>query len=255
MKPRYFIRIVALAIAAVAIPWTPVSARRFEEPMMFRLAENSAHNLQWIAAIGTITVDTPDAFERFAKTLKTERLWVVFNSPGGKVIPALQLGELIRKHGFNSDVALTVFRGHGKDKLVPGFCMSACGYAFLGGVKREIQEGSLLGYHEIYRDPSVKLDEATNARIIKAINGYIMIYLGKMGVHHGLLKMASKEKPDEYYEPDADELIEFRIVTGRKSDAKPDTKPGPVGSAPNTSRKQSDVLPIWEMHRASIRAA
>lgn len=252
MQRRYFLRIVSFVLAAVALHSTPVNAEQYEHPMTFKLAESSKYDLQWIAAIGTITIDTPDAFEQFAKTVKIKGLWVVFTSPGGKVLPALQLGELIRKNGFNTDVALTIFRGHGKDGLVSGFCMSSCGYAFLGGVKRDIQEGSVLGYHEIFRDPSIEMDEATDALMIKALNAYIMIYLGKMGVHHGLLKMASKVKRTDYYEPNSDELIEFHIVTGRKKEVESDTEP--VDGPPITTRKQGDARPAWEFSRASVRA-
>src|SRR5262245_51068919 len=146
MTRRRFSPMLALVVAFVALASTAAKAQLFEEPMMFQLAENSEHNFKWVSAIGSITVDTPEAFERFAGTAKEKGLWIDFNSPGGTVIPALFLGELIRKHGFNADVGLTLFRGHGRDTLVPGFCMSACGYAFLGGVKREIQKDSILGY-------------------------------------------------------------------------------------------------------------
>lgn len=239
----YFMCAFALAILIASGASAAEEEDMFEQPMMFRLAENKQHDVKWISAIGTITLDTPMAFERFTKTVKGKNLWIEFTSPGGKVVPALILGDMIRQKGFNSDVAMTIARGHGRDKLVPGFCFSACGYAFLGGVKRKIQKGSVIGYHQVYRDPKAEVDAQTEAAMIKSVIGHVERYMTRMGVDTELLDLASETKPTDYYEPDPDELVRLRIVTGNKveEDSRGDAKTKPVAKTPNTTQKRGDA--------------
>lgn len=215
----------------------------FEQPMMFRMAENKQHDVEWISAVGRITLETPAAFERFARAVKGKDLWIEFTSPGGKVVPALILGDMIRQKGFNTDVAMTIARGNGKDKLVPGFCFSACGYAFLGGVKRKIQDGSVIGYHQVYPDPKVEIDAQTKAAMIKSVMGHVEKYLTRMGVDSEILELAAATKPTDYYEPDSGELVKLRIVTGKKAAEDPadDAKTKPAAKTPNTTQRRSDA--------------
>jgi hypothetical protein len=252
MTRRHPVR--AFVFAAFAFFLVVASARAdvFDEPMVFVLAENSRHDMQWIAAIGTITMDTPAAFEKFAKTVKRKGMWIEFSSPGGSVVASLQLGEMIRERGFNTDVAFTILRGHGKDSLAPGYCLSACGYAFLGGVKRDVQERSVLGYHQFFRDPKVKMDAATDAAMSKQVTAYIAIYLNRMGVGAKLLDLASKTKPTDYYEPDSDERIKLHIVTDgedREQSAEEEATP------PTSVGKRSDVVPRGPEALAALRCA
>jgi hypothetical protein len=253
MLRSYFIGVFALVGLAATDIDAAEEANIFEQPMMFRLAENRHHDVKWISAIGTITLETPSAFEQFTKNIKDKNLWIEFTSPGGKVVPALILGDMIRQRGFNSDVAFTVARGHGKDKLVPGFCFSACGYAFLGGIKRKIQDGSVIGYHQVYKDPKVEVDEQTEAAMIESVKGHVERYLTRMGVDSEILERASATKPADYYEPDSDELVKFRIVTGGKTagdaDEAADTRP--ATKSPITTQKRSDARSqIWEKQAA-----
>jgi hypothetical protein len=227
-----------LFAAALLIGALPARADIFEEPMVFVLAENSRHDLQWIAAIGTITRDTPAAFDKFARAIQREGMWVEFSSPGGDVAASLRLGEMIRRRGFNTDVGFTVLHGNGKDALMPGYCISACGYAFLGGVKRDVQEGSVLGYHQFYlADPEAKVDPETDAAVTTMLTRYIALYLRRMGVGARLLPLALATKPTDYYEPDSDERIELHIVTEDEQEA--ETKP--EITPPNAMGKRSDV--------------
>jgi hypothetical protein len=71
----------------------------------------------WIQATGTITEDTPKKFERFLKSPPDEKNALVilatidgvaFHSPGGSLMAGLQLGEIIRKNGFNTTVGNSI---------------------------------------------------------------------------------------------------------------------------------------------------
>lgn len=239
----------ALLFAAVMAVVAPAPARAdiFDQPMVFVLAENKRHDLQWIAAIGTITTGTPTAFEEFAQTIKRKKVWVVFNSSGGNVVASLELGEMIRQRGYNTDVAFTILRGDGKDSLAPGYCLSACGYAFLGGVKRDLQEGSVLGYHQFFfDDPEEMLDEKTGAEAAEILTRFIALYLERMGVGARLLDLAQATKPTDYYEPTNHERFDMHIVTEGEDDA--DADEDADGDAPatvpqNAIGKRSEAVP------------
>ena len=80
-------------------------------PMTFKnISTGGNHCCWWTAAEGEITDDTPREFERIFKTLSSP---IRFNSPGGSLFAALELGSLIRKSGFDTEVGRT----NGEDKL------------------------------------------------------------------------------------------------------------------------------------------
>lgn len=60
---------------------------------------------------------------------------VLFNSLGGNLNAGIEIGTIIRLKGFATGVA----RGN--------VCASACGFAWLGGSKRYMGTGALIGFH------------------------------------------------------------------------------------------------------------
>src|SRR5262245_13257363 len=236
--------VVSAVVAAAAAPPARARADIFDQPMVFVLAENKQHDLQWIAAIGTITTGTPAAFEEFAQAIKRKNMWIVFSSPGGNVVASLDLGEMIRQRGYNTDVAFTILRGNGKDSLTPGYCLSACGYAFLGGVKRDLQEGSVLGYHQFFfDDPEAMLDKKTGDEAAKVLTHYIALYLQRMGIAARLLDLASATKPTDYYEPSSHERFEMHIVTKGVEAVEEETDKNDSEKTPQTALgKRSEVV-------------
>jgi hypothetical protein len=68
--------------------------------------------LEWpYLAVGTITEATPAAFAEFAKK-NAPNVPIAFTSPGGSVLAALKLGEMIRNDGYDTSLG--------------EFCASAC---------------------------------------------------------------------------------------------------------------------------------
>ena len=61
---------------------------------------------------------------------------VIFDSFGGNVSDAINLGHFLRKQRLDTHLR------QGDD------CQSACLYAFIGGINRTISEGSYLGVHQ-----------------------------------------------------------------------------------------------------------
>jgi len=117
------------------------------EQGMGKIYVSEARGECWLQILGDISIDTVRAFGQAAVDFSNrscESKWVILNSGGGSVLSAMIIGQSIRDHGFN-----TTLMGDG------GFCASACGMIFIGGVKREIKEnlliGSRLGFHQISR--------------------------------------------------------------------------------------------------------
>jgi hypothetical protein len=212
-----------LALAVLLLAPAPARANPIDEPMVFTLAHSSKHGFTWISAAGEITLQTPSDFQRFVKTLDPGRkgLWIEFHSPGGLVGPALHLGALIRDGGFKTDVGRTILRGDGRDELAPGACFSACGFAFLGGVRRAVQEDSALGYHRFYRLPGTKIDAKRDEIESAEMKRAIAAYLRYMGIGEELLSLTMATDPWDHYEPDEDKRVELRIVTEVEGEPEP----------------------------------
>src|SRR5271156_4786863 len=128
-------------------------------------------NSTWISAEGEITAETPAAFERFLDkdALIFKRQAIVINSPGGSVVAAIRLGEIIRENHFLTTVARTVtsgrsiFQGHiSYSSTAAGECVSACVFALAGGVERFLADGSRVGVHQI----SVDFKSIYNAKVV-----------------------------------------------------------------------------------------
>lgn len=140
-------------------------AADLEAPMRFFFPDKqgctgNAVNYPYLA-VGKITDATPAAFAEFSKKNPPESP-IEFVSPGGSLLPALQLGELIRAGKYDTSLG--------------ELCASACAYAIMGGVNRYIAqrefsadwdydnrnigaEGTKFGIHQFYQ--SASLDEPT----------------------------------------------------------------------------------------------
>jgi len=141
-----------LAAATVVDPRT--------QPMTFRAYQECSGNgcPYFVLAQGVITPTSPRAFQQFLSSEKYQPV-VYFDSPGGGLSAALELGRLIRARGLDTYVggpyeAFEGFAGPAREinrtLTQRGICFSACAYAFLGGVSREIHEGGSFGVHQFY---------------------------------------------------------------------------------------------------------
>lgn len=121
---------------------------------------NEAERLESLVADGTVTPYST----------------VYFNSPGGSLFGGMELARAIRINGFSTGVS----KRDGAGEKVGGgaICMSACSFAFLGGVFRYFQDDDFFGVHRFYsNEPSE--DEGDLAQIASAA---IISFLAEMGV-------------------------------------------------------------------------
>ena len=169
-------RIAAVAGLALSVGWSVVAPALAAEPMTFQIERiQSAGScnrhrctgpvaVDAISAQGEINNDTASDFASFVQGHVQDpnlRPLVLIHSPGGTVVGAMQLGFAFRRINAVLVVARSVDeQGSDQAHIAPGYCMSACVYAFFGGARRIlIPSVGRLGIHRmaVYahsRDPA-----------------------------------------------------------------------------------------------------
>jgi hypothetical protein len=193
-------------------------------PMEFFIAKGGPNACgagcdSWIAAEGRIVRDSVGADGRpeegtaarlisLLSRLGGRKLPIFFHSPGGDTIEALALGRALRAWQLRAGVAATLpakcAAGNAEDcrksmhehpdaeaKLWSdgASCNSACAYAILGAVGREIAPDAKVGVHKFFLDPSVA--EARRAQLMPVAERRVQRYVADMGIDAGFYKIAS----------------------------------------------------------------
>lgn len=129
---------------------------------------------------------------------------VVFNSPGGNPSKAIELGRLIRSLGLST--------------LQPRSleCVSACALAFMGGVSRYAETGSIGVHKSSFSDVSgISVDDAVS--YIQHQTAETIAYLTEMGVDPGLLQLSLRYERDDMRYLSKSEMAQYRVTTGEVS--------------------------------------
>jgi len=177
------------------------------EPMSFRLMplERSSacksRCAQAIVADGEIVDSTPQEFLSFVSSNLQANVSsvVLLNSPGGKVVASMELGQAFRKRGMFTIVA-------GVEPSIPGAvaagrCYSACVYALMGGRKRVVPPQSEVGIHRMFQYES-SLDAAAGIRTLRrrydtgTMHAILSLYSNRMGVNSGIIDYAERLSTD-----------------------------------------------------------
>ena len=139
-----------------------------------------------ILASGAIEKLSADQFAEFTQTYPAGSI-VILQSLGGDLIGGLRLGQAIRTRSFHTYLAAqTPFT---EEKSL-GKCFSACAYAFLGGLERQVDATAQYGVHQ-FRGNGKELD-AIQTQKLSAILGR---YIDSMGVNRQLLDDAMLTDP------------------------------------------------------------
>ncbi len=134
------------------------------------------------------------------------QLTVVFNSNGGNLSAAMELGRLIRKIGVSTSVGK---KGAEEFNSQPGVCLSACTLAYLGGKYRYFKKGSKYGVHRAY------LTSSTNGRDLEVgqvLSAMMSSYIREMDADPDLLDLSVQTPSSDIYILSEKELKELRIV-------------------------------------------
>lgn len=171
---------------------------------------------------------------RFATALQASgaRL-VTFDSPGGSTQSAMQLGRMIRALG------LLTYQERRMD------CASACSLAFLGGVTRYADPGSI-GVHRSSFSPDVPYSRDQAVSEVQQGTADIMAYLREMGVDSGLLEFALRYDQTDIRYLSASEMRALNVINYEPSN---EHQPPQV---PTPSPQQSQPAPSESFETAAL---
>ena len=157
---------------------------------------------------GKIDPDAANRLEAFiVKNKVPYHSIVILNSPGGSLVGGMELGEVIRKHGFETDIGTNNQKKQSYE-YESGGCYSACTLAYVGGVFRYLHEGSHFGVHRFAFSQPLQ-GEADLAQIASAS---IVSYLRSMDIDTELFNLSTQAGPSEINEPSIDTLKLLNIV-------------------------------------------
>ena len=229
------VRRFALAATAVFVGLAGVSLpARAAEPMSFQIeriksAESCTRHrctpavtVDAIAADGEINNDTAGDFATFLQEHSQDpnlRPLILIHSPGGTVVGAMQLGFAFRRINAVVVVARTVgVEGSDQAHIAPGYCMSACVYAFFGGTRRiVIPSVGRLGIHRmaIYghvRDPAGG-ESTTRSYGSSDLVTALAQYTKAMGIDPQVIDEAETIPPESIHIMSAREIARWRVAT------------------------------------------
>jgi hypothetical protein len=151
------LRRVALAAAALLALASSAHGDNAGRPMTF--AWGTVYGDQRaIFADGDFVPDTPFALKRFLLGGEyNAETKIYFNSRGGDLAAGMEVGRIIRDTHLNTGVGVNTrdpsLSGqvdmYAYSRVYPGYCISACSLAFLGGVSRLVDPQSTYAVHQV----------------------------------------------------------------------------------------------------------
>jgi hypothetical protein len=221
-----------LPLAAIAAGDDPKEIERLlakvqSEPLIFVVVTGEPNAcgrgcFEWIAAEGRFDEGAAQRLREFLADLAKRDLPIFFNSDGGLVREAVQIGSILRENRMTSGVARTVpegchlsfplddacrrlmqSNGEHKARLYYGGarCGSACVYAMIGASTRHVEPGATLRIHS-----SVSLETDKHENFLRR---YVLL----MGVDPGLVDAAAKVPSRTFRELSRGEIERFGIET------------------------------------------
>jgi hypothetical protein len=116
--------------------------------------------------------------KKFAKlALEHDRALVAFDSPGGDLLAGIGIGKAIRLKEFVTGV------GDGDA------CASACGLAWLGGIKRLAHANARIGFHAAYVEKDGQASESGSG------NALVGAYLNQLGLPQSAILYLTSAPP------------------------------------------------------------
>ncbi|WP_327212299.1 hypothetical protein U8Q06_09965 [Rhizobium beringeri] len=146
--------------------------------------------------------DDPVAFA--GEVAQFKPAFITFRSGGGNVVSAMKTGRMIRALGISTL------------QIRSAECASACALAFVGGVRRSAEAGSI-GVHQASFSDDAALDSKTAVTAVQAMTA-IIGYLAEMGVSPQLLQLSLSVESSDMRYLTSSEMANWGVTT-----------PGPVG--------------------------
>lgn len=166
-------------------------------------------------------------FSRFVAASNPEV--VTFNSPGGAIYKAMEIGRAIRFHG------LTTFQPKANE------CASACSLAFLGGRTRIAEAGSI-GVHKSFFGGGSRMSADNAVSSVQQVTADIIGYIREMGADPALLELSLRYESWDVRYLSASEMAQYRITTTASSPAISSDRPTTALSPAISSGKPTTAL-------------
>ncbi|WP_315831785.1 hypothetical protein [Bradyrhizobium prioriisuperbiae] len=226
---RLGVAAVVLSLPGASLSGTGSAARAGDTleqrklPMRFAWHERAGFGGQLVAAVGTITSDTPKEFADFADGRDLKGVAMVLDSSGGSVLDAIKLGRQWRDLGVTTTVGIVTETqtadGTTSSIFSGAYCESMCVFLLLSGQTRTVPDGAHVRVHQIWMgdradDAKAATYTAQDVMIIERDVGRLAKYTFDMGGTGDLLALALSVPPWEpLHELTPSELRLTNIVT------------------------------------------
>lgn len=150
-----------------------------------------------VLAQGLINKESYAQFKEFTKDLPAGT-WIMLTSPGGNLMNGMQMGAHIREKRFNTTL--------GSTDHSPADCLSACAYAFLGGLTRSLPANSRLGLHQ-FRG----LDNSISTEDTQKLSTILARYIDAMGIDRRILDIAQMTSANQVAVLTPEQIKQFKI--------------------------------------------
>jgi hypothetical protein len=146
--------------------------------------------------------EATDDLDRFRETVRAHHVRIVgFNSPGGNIAKALELGRLIR--AFDLDTV----------QIKQAECASACALAFMGGVRRMADAGAIGVHKSSFANPD-QIGSGDAIAAVQDMTAEMIDYMIEMGVDPALLRLSLRYGSNDMRYLSQSEMALYRVVTG-----------------------------------------
>lgn len=200
---------LALALTATFGPWFAYAHEALISPAAVTVEYDSASALTKVYIDGYVLRATTERFRDIPGLASGQEAIVYFNSHGGDLDAAMELGQLIRERGYSAKVGIP---GHDGEPDRPGYCESACPFAFAGGVFRFLDPSSQLGVHQFFKASGIANEhdlataQFTTARLAN--------HLSNLGIDLRLLEIAAQATPNQMSYLSPAQAYELDLVNG-----------------------------------------
>lgn len=182
-----------------------------EQPDLYDLA---AGRSSWKIFIdGPIDRESPVQVQTALEKAGDNGAVVYFNSPGGNLLSGIEIGRLIRSHSASTILGQ---RKPGVGLVQPAECHSACSLAFLGGVARYSNDGSVYGVHRFSSTTGPSDSDLDTAQILSAA---VSTYIREMGVDPRLFDLMASAGKNGIYVVSPEEMSGLRVVNNGRQQA------------------------------------
>ncbi|WP_422374961.1 SH3 domain-containing protein [Roseibium sp.] len=198
--------------------------------------------LRFVVVEGTFT--PRDDLSDFEKTIRSFRPKVIgFDSEGGNIFKAMELGRIIRRHGL-ATIQLRKLE-----------CASACALAFMGGRSRYAEPGSI-GVHKSSFSPTAPFNKEEAVSAVQDVTADIIGYMVEMGVKPALLQLAFRTEANDIRYLSGQEMVDYGVtlteggtetaaLTAPSGQFKPSLPPPPAAStSPSYVEPSGTTVPI-----------